>query len=252
MPGLGRTWDELFQALLLYKSEYGDCCVPQYFQADAALGQWVGKQRSRLAGLPTDPKHQRLDAIGFDWESQDQKNERIWNDKYQRLAFYKAKHGHCRVPKGYKDDIELGNWVSMQRILWKKQRLSQERVDKLQALQFTWVLVTVKNNHGPSNKLEEKWLEKYDKLVEYQQANGHCVVPKAYKQDGLGYWVGNQRAACGKGDLSEARKELLDKVGFVWRIPKNAQKRRLNELQPELLMTDESPLKLPRLMFPDL
>lgn len=189
MPGLGRSWDELFQALVHYKELHGDCNVPQYYQQDPGLGQWVGKQRSKY-GDPNDPKHIRLSSIDFDWTSQEERNENIWNEKFGRLLQYKAKHGHCRVPKGFKDDPELGNFVSMQRILKKKERLSKDRQDKLDSVQFTWELVIVKNNHGGlSTKLEEKWMEKYAKLVEYKHLHGHCIVPKMYKPGNSKYFV---------------------------------------------------------------
>ena len=230
MPGLGRTWDELFNALLQYRDTHGNCSVPQFYTEDPALGQWVGKQRSRLVNRPNDPKHLRLDAIGFDWGSQADRNDASWNEKFQRLVFYRAQHGDCKVPKTYKDDRELGSWVSMQRVLFKKNRLSQERQDKLDSLQFTWVLSDAPHSTAPSSKLEEKWKEKYRRLVEFQAANGHVVVPKSFKPDGLGLWVNNNRAAHAKGDLPEARKALLDEIGFVWHIPKHAQKRHFSEL----------------------
>ena len=230
MPGLGRTWDELLMALVRYRDTHGNCSVPQFYKDDPALGQWVGKQRSRLVGDPNHPSYQRLDALGFDWGSQAERNDAAWNEKFQRLICYRAQHGDCRVPKTYKDDRELGSWVSMQRVLFKKNRLPQDRKDKLDSLQFTWVLSDTPHPTMPSSKLEEKWHEKYRSLVEFKTLNGHCVIPKSYKPDGLGLWVNNQRAAHARGDLSEARKALLDKMGFVWHIPKHAQKRHFNEL----------------------
>ncbi|GKY96992.1 hypothetical protein MPSEU_000658000 [Mayamaea pseudoterrestris] len=231
MPGFGRSYEELLNALIAYRDKHGHCRVPQYYKDDPALGQWVGKQRSRLVHQLDDPKRQRLSSIGFDWESQEERNERAFNEKFQRLVFYKAQHGNTLVPKSYKDDQELGNWVSMQRILWKKNRLSQERVEKLDSLQFTWVLANSNKTSEATRggKLEGKWLEKLHCLMHYREKVGDCNVPKSYKQDGLGYWVNNQRAAHAKGDLSDARKELLDDIGFVWRISKHSQKRQYSE-----------------------
>ena len=38
-------WDALFKRLLKYKEEFGDCLVPNRYEADSSLGAWVSTQR---------------------------------------------------------------------------------------------------------------------------------------------------------------------------------------------------------------
>lgn len=39
-----------------------------------------------------------------------------WKEMLERLMAYKAKHGHCLVPKRYSEDPRLGTWVETQRV----------------------------------------------------------------------------------------------------------------------------------------
>lgn len=52
----------------------------------------------------------QLESIGFEWRVK-QKMKRYydkqWESMLERLLAYKAKHGHCNVPKRYKDDPKL-------------------------------------------------------------------------------------------------------------------------------------------------
>ena len=38
-------WDALFERLLKYKDEFGDCLVPNRYETDPSLGAWVSTQR---------------------------------------------------------------------------------------------------------------------------------------------------------------------------------------------------------------
>ena len=59
----------------------------------------------------------------------------------------------------------------------------------------------------------------FEKLKEYKQQHGDCLVPKRYKIDpALGYWVGNQRTAHKTNKISDERKAKLDSIGFVWEL----------------------------------
>ena len=56
------------------------------------------------------------------------------------LAEFKREFGHCNVPRSYKRNPQLGRWCDTQRQLLKNGKLSQDRIDKLYELGFTWVL----------------------------------------------------------------------------------------------------------------
>ena len=80
---------ESYRALIAYKKKHGHCNVPRRNPGDFALGQWVNKQRSRDL---TRRQREKLQAIGFDFECKRDKNQRSWDEKFERLKAYKKKH----------------------------------------------------------------------------------------------------------------------------------------------------------------
>jgi hypothetical protein len=213
-----RTWEESFRALVAYKEKHGSCNVPCNFQQDRALRQWVCTQRScRLSTLMVEHR-ERLDGLGFDWETIQERQDRLWDEKFQSVKNYKRQHLDCCVPQGYKQDPELGSWVNKQRNLYSQGRMLHDRRTKLESIGFTWS--KTQSNPNTSNG-DEKWFEKYSKLADFSKEHGHCMVPASYEKDkSLGNWVLNQRSNYAGEILPQNRKELLDELGFVWRVDK--------------------------------
>jgi ribosomal protein L7Ae-like RNA K-turn-binding protein len=65
------------------------------------------------------------------------------------------------------------------------------------------------------NAIGVSWDEWYGRLTLYKNREGHCRVPQSHKENGfrLGHWVNIQRT---NENLSEERRQRLDKLGFVW------------------------------------
>lgn len=64
-----------------------------------------------------------------------------WDDYVQALHIYMNEHGDCVVPQGYKVEMtgmNLGKWVQNQRQNKRNNKLSKERMDELNALDFRW------------------------------------------------------------------------------------------------------------------
>ena len=58
-----------------------------------------------------------------------------WETRFNELVQYKAKHGDCNVPRS---QGQLGKWVNNQRTIYKKGKLSQDRIDRLNGIGFDW------------------------------------------------------------------------------------------------------------------
>ncbi|EJK62012.1 hypothetical protein THAOC_17398, partial [Thalassiosira oceanica] len=129
-------------------------------------------------------------------------NDQKWNVRCDELAAYKAKHGHCKVPTGRKT---LGRWVNNQRSNYRKGKLSEKRIQKLEDLGFDW---------GTARGSQLPWDERFDALTEYQRAYGECNVPRGHET--LGTWVRDQRQLKKKGKLPKERVQKLDNLGFDW------------------------------------
>src|SRR6516225_4262406 len=197
---VGNTWDEMFGRLLLFRDTHVHCRVPIAYK-DKKLANWVGNQRAlAIKGLLSTVRKRRLDAIGFEWDP----FETDWAEGFHYLTIYKAREGHCRVPRNHMENgFRLGQWVSRQR---NGQTLPEARRQQLDELGFVW------------DPPETDWEEGFRYLTIYKKREGHCRVPQRYKENGfrLGSWVDRQRQSKDAETLSEARRQQLDELGFVW------------------------------------
>ena len=142
-------WKTQFDELVKYKAKHGDCNVPV---GQGKLGRWVHKQRTHYKNnnLSKERIHQ-LNGIGFNWTSssgcsrkkkafpstseQTSSRQMPWEIRFDKLVKYKAKHGHCDVPQR---EGPLGRWAHQQRESYKKNKLSQDRIVRLNGIVFDW------------------------------------------------------------------------------------------------------------------
>jgi len=125
---LPSLWEGNFQRLDQYIKEHGHCSVTNSFETKdgVKLGNWVSSQRTHYRkGSLSEDRSRRLNELGFLWSME----ESNWEDKFWRLEKYIKEHGGCSVPRSFvtKDGIKLGDWVSTQRLNYRKGRLSEER-----------------------------------------------------------------------------------------------------------------------------
>ena len=65
------VWETMFNQLRRYKEWFGDCNVPQAWKENPPLGMWVHRQRvAEKKGELLPERKARLDALGFEWNSQ--------------------------------------------------------------------------------------------------------------------------------------------------------------------------------------
>jgi hypothetical protein len=215
-----RSWDEFYQALVEYKKQHGSCNVSQYDKEDPTLGWWVCHQRSNryCSKKLTLEQRDRLSKLGFDWETKEEREERFWNELFERLKAYRREYLDCCVPKGFKEDPSLALWVATQRKLYKRSKILLHRKEKLESVRFTWSLRDpIKQSNNVLN--DEKWSVQYDALVSFCEAHGHCIVPNNYKQDkSLGKWVSRQRNINQEERMPSDRFQLLEDIDFVWEV----------------------------------
>ncbi len=61
-----------------------------------------------------------------------------WYVNYDKLKKYYERFGTCNVPKGWKEDPALANWVRRHRCDYKKHRLTHTQISLLNELSFKW------------------------------------------------------------------------------------------------------------------
>lgn len=179
-------WNEMFYKLQDFRQVHNHCLIPQKYPQDVKLGRWVHYQRvefglytNRGQGKITPERIDLLEKVGFEWDPQRGR----WNEMYNRLCKYKERFHHVQVPKGYKEDSELANWVRNQRLEYtnklrgKKNRMTDERIAKLQQLGFTWSTVVqgLVQGQDPAQAQEEE-----QKLPQHMVVGHH---PEAAQSD---------------------------------------------------------------------
>jgi hypothetical protein len=190
----------MFDVLKKYKEEYGHCNVPGGWAENKPLSTWVKKQRSRKEML-SDDRIKRLEDIRFVWK----RNKSTWEEKVNALKEYKKLHGNCNVPQSWAENKPLAKWVSHQRNAYKDNKLTKDRIVRLEDMGFVW------------NTLESQWEELFEALKKYKKVHGHCNVPSGWAENKpLATWVNNQRSAYRKKAISGDRVKRLEDMGFPW------------------------------------
>ena len=152
-------------------------------------------------------------------------NEQRWYDMFGRLELFKSKTGHCRVPNRYSGDASLGSWVATQRRYFKNKSLPMppDRVKKLTDLGFEW---TTKDPR------KVPWETRFHDLKSFKEKFGHADVPHEWEEcPQLGFWTANMRQQYRykqlgkKSSLTDARIDLLNSIGFVWKMQGGRRKK---------------------------
>ncbi|GFH58467.1 hypothetical protein CTEN210_14943 [Chaetoceros tenuissimus] len=208
------VWNDRLEQLKFYKSKHGDCNVPKIYAENLPLDNWVHTQRKQYRKLNISEEHiKKLNAIGFSWKAPPlpKPKDDFWCTKFEALKLYKSKHGDCNVPAAYKENQPLAKWVHRQRSQYNNSTLSKERVEKLNAIGFSW-----KAPPGPKPNVNV-WNDRLEELKLYKLKHGHCNVPRTYGENQpLANWVNTQHCQYRNLTLSQERIEKLDDIGFVW------------------------------------
>lgn len=195
-------WEEMFIALVNSKQTYGDFKVPKNWDKSPELGPWSTRQRKAYKNNKlTADRIKRLESVGFEWGSLDAS----WEKMFAVLSSYKLAHGDCNVPAEWEENPELGQWCYVQRRAFRKNKISVERIRRLEQLGFVW------------ERIETVWEGMFAALTNYKQAYGNCNVPLLWEVNPkLGQWCSSQRRAYKESRLPPERVKRLEQLGFIW------------------------------------
>mmetsp|Transcript_14970 Transcript_14970/g.31672 ORF Transcript_14970/g.31672 Transcript_14970/m.31672 type:complete len:1013 (-) Transcript_14970:337-3375(-) len=180
--------------------------------------QWVrGENASEFF---TEEKYSKLKDAGFEFATL------TWDEQYEKLKEYKDAHGTLKIEKEHDED--LFKWSMKQRRILAKHfegkavRLTKERIDKLIDLGWQKTADNQRGIHDPADE-EKKWDEKYQKLLQYIEKNGHMMFPNSnisHEDTYLRTWVAMirqeyQKLQNGKeSNLTAVKIKKLADIGF--------------------------------------
>ena len=133
----GDNWEKGYLNLIKYHKKHKNCWVPSRYATNGFnLGIWVGHQRRNYKKKQLSKERiKRLESLGFGWDNLSQ----WWEESFTALQEFKKKFGHCRVTKSYRvNGISLCRWVGTQRYQRNRKELSEDRIKRLNSLDFSW------------------------------------------------------------------------------------------------------------------
>jgi hypothetical protein len=172
------------------------------------LARWVNRQRSRYNKNELEAERiQQLESVpGWRWNL----FEESWERNYKLLQEFHSEFRHLRVPRNPKHyrGFGLASWVQSQRTNYKKGKLDQQSIKRLESLQgWTW------------NPHDALWENSFAALEQYSLEHNSASPSRTYISDDikLGVWVGSQRQKYKLGVLeAEQIKRLESLDGWTW------------------------------------
>lgn len=224
-------WQAGLSALTDYVRVHGDARVPIKYVTPQGfgLGNWISTaRRKKSTGELAPDRISRLEAVpGWSWSVL----ENSWEDGFNALERYVAERGDAHVPATYvtTSGYRLSDWIYRQRRLRLKQELDPTFVQRLEGVPgWSWESQKL----SPRGKLLSPrvrlhWEDAFKKLLEFQEREGHVLVPQHYQtSDGfrLGFWVHYQRKTVGSMP-AERRGRLEELPTWRWnvRVPGNVR-----------------------------
>lgn len=139
--GFENIWIGHYENLVKFKDLNGHCNPSAMKQNEKSLGTWVLLQRmNRKKNILESFKIDLLNKINFVWDTEMfnknlTQNDNIWLEKYAKLLEFQKIHNSTIVPQL---NNEIGRWVNDQRVNFKRDKLSEFRIGKLNDIGFVW------------------------------------------------------------------------------------------------------------------
>jgi hypothetical protein len=158
-------------------------------------------------------------------------DEESWEAKYRSLLSFidEFKRFPTKLEQGFES---LGNWCLMQRQDYKNGELNEERIKKLDEIDFLW------------NPFEDLWDSKYKLLLQFMDEFKRFPTGQERGYELLSHWCLNQRQNYRKGEMIQERLQKLEDIGFVWNLLEETWEQMYQALQEFIKVYGRFPLYL--------
>ena len=186
------------------------------------LGRWINYQRRRYSiDKLSEEKINKLLEIGMNFKAKF--TIKPWEEIYELAKKNYLHYGYFNIPLTFKttngidydpNGIHLGHWIGTQRDRYKKNQLTEEKVQKL-------LEIGMEFHHDLSASIGDKM---YELATIYFNHYGNLEITSSFKttngidydENGqkLGAWIQDQREKYKNGKLSNKRYNMLLKIGM--------------------------------------
>lgn len=199
---LAQIFDEVYQSLNSWIKNYTK--AKNYYLKNgnlnviwsSTLGKWVNSiKRFKAKNILSLTHIRQMERIGVDWNFTSHKD--AWDIRFEELKqFYKV-HNHLNVLH----ESALDLWIRVNRKKRRLNKLSQERIGKLDSVGMDW------------NPAENQWNRRYEEAELIYKATGKLLVQKGSQVD---YWIDSNRNTFAKNTITKEHFERLKLIGFIF------------------------------------
>jgi Uncharacterized protein conserved in bacteria len=204
-----RTWDKWYKkAYNLYKQFGSINKINNKSQEPKEIISWICAQKSSYKNnMLTNMQINKLENLNIEWNT----FESHWQRMYKTAKKYFDENKNLLIPCYYKTEegINLGKWISKQRINYKNKKLDIRHIQLLTSIGMIWS----PNDHKRSNYYEE--------IKKYYNKYGHIKITWRYKtKEGctLGEWLNSCRKKYKENKLEKEIVDYLNYFGMQWNI----------------------------------
>ena len=224
------NWLKMYEFAQKYYWQHKDLEIKIKYVTEEGikLGMWISNQRKKYKnGKLSHQQIEMLNSIGMIWKVEKQ----TWDEMYSLAENYYRYYHNLKISKNFitkngyeydQDGLRLGLWIFEQRKTYKKNKISKERIEKLNKIGMIW----------EANK--DAWQKMYELAAKYYEKHKNLKIPIHFKtKDGftydaegikLGIWIGNQRQIYNsykdenrrQQTLSSRQIYLLNDIGMIW------------------------------------
>lgn len=224
-----KYWMKCFELLKKYYAEFHTVPVRRDIYEGVYLGFWYFRLlKDYHNGELSDKKIEMIKSIGINFETRLERDMAINPDKYKKkprknieetwqknfeiLKRYVQEFGCFPTEHTIYEDVQIASWCYHQRELKKAGKLSSDKLEKLNSIDFPW------------NVNEIRWYQMYDKLKKYVAEHG--TPPKSPHTDSMETrkiftWLTSQRNRFNSGSISEHELKLLAEMQVVFGTESN-------------------------------
>lgn len=135
-----KKWLEKYEIAKSYYLEFGNLLVPDKFNYKGInLGNWIYIQRHSYKEKKLNQNRIRLlSEINMIWDALPDFDE-MWEKSFTLASDFKNEFGTIIIPINFVyKNYSIGKWISHQRQLYKKNKLSEDRIHKLESIGMVW------------------------------------------------------------------------------------------------------------------
>ncbi len=202
---VGQSWDEKFGEYKAFKEKYNyEPSQNSKVELERSIQKWAGHQRTAYnKNKLSQDKIDKLNSISFIWNQ----FEQSWEKSFKEYKEFKEKYN--REPNGNSEDESensLAGWISQQRIKYNVNKLSKEKIERLNSIGFTW------------DVHEFSWSETFNGYQEFKGKYNRepLGTSKVQSEKLFAQWAGDQRKRYKINKLSKDRIKKLNSLNFIW------------------------------------